>query len=88
MKSFLSNKVYEVLKWLAILALPAIADFIKFLFPTWGLPFGDPIAETIRQVALLIGILIGISTVQYNKNIKAEIKQVGEEVKEMDDESI
>lgn len=68
MKSLLSDKTYEVFKWLAILALPAVADFIKFLFPTWGLPYGDPIAETIRQIALLIGILIGISTVQYNKN--------------------
>ena len=69
MKTLLSNRVYEVLKWLAILALPAIADFIKFLFPTWGIPYGDPIAETIRQVALLLGILIGISTVQYNKQV-------------------
>lgn len=80
MKSFLSDKVYEVFKWLAILALPAIADFIKFLFPTWGLPYGDPIAETIRQVALLLGVLIGISTVQYNKNVNAEIEEIGKEI--------
>lgn len=69
MKTLLSNRAYDILKWLAILALPAIADFIKFLFPTWGIPYGDPIAETIRQVALLIGILIGVSTIQYNKNV-------------------
>lgn len=83
MKSLLSDKVYEVLKWLAILALPAIADFIKFLFPTWNIPYGDPIAETIRQVALLLGILIGISTVQYNKQLKTEITEIGKEVEEM-----
>lgn len=80
MKTLLNNKVYEVLKWLAILALPAIADFIKFLFPTWGLPYGDPIAETIRQVALLLGILIGISTVQYNKGINAELAQIKNDI--------
>ena len=62
----LPDKVYDVLKWVALLALPAIADFIKFLFPTWNIPNGDPVAETIRQVALLIGILIGISTIKYN----------------------
>lgn len=86
MKTLLPDKIYEILKWLAILALPAIADFIKFLFPTWGLPYGDPIAETIRQVALLLGILIGISTVQYNKQVNAEIGQIGKEIAE--DESL
>ena len=80
MKTLLSDKAYEVLKWLAILALPAIADFVKFLFPTWGIPYGDPVAETIRQVALLIGILIGVSTVQYNKQVAMDIKQIGEEI--------
>lgn len=80
MKTLLNNKVYEVLKWLAILALPAVADFIKFLFPTWGLPYGDPIAETIRQVALLLGILLGISTVQYNKGINAELAQIKNDI--------
>lgn len=78
MKTLLSSKMYEVLKWLAILALPAIADFIKFLFPAWNLPYGDPIAETIRQVALLIGVLIGVSTIQYNKGLNADIKDFKE----------
>ena len=85
MKTLLSDKAYEVLKWLAILALPAIADFVKFLFPTWGIPYGDPVAETIRQVALLIGILIGVSTVQYNKQVAMDIKQIGEEINGADD---
>ena len=88
MRSLLSAKAYEVLKWLAILALPAIADFIKFLFPTWGLPFGDPIAETIRQVALLIGILIGISTVQYNKAINADLAEIKKDIEGDSNESI
>lgn len=81
MKTLLSGKTYEVLKWLCILALPAIADFIKFLFPTWGIPYCDPIAETIRQVALLMGVLIGVSTIQYNKaqaEVTADIKDFKE----------
>ena len=67
MKTLLSNTAYDILKWLALLALPAVADFIKFLFPTWNIPYGDPISETIRQVALLIGILIGLSQISYQK---------------------
>ena len=65
MKSFLPDKVYEILKWAVILALPAIAEFIAWLFPAYGIPNGDLVAETIRRVALLIGILIGVSSVQY-----------------------
>lgn len=82
MKTLLSDKVYEVLKWLAILALPAVADFIKFLFPTWNIPYGDPIAETIRQIALLIGILIGVSTIQYNKQLNADITDIKKEIED------
>lgn len=79
MKTLLSGKAYDVLKWLALLALPAIADFIKFLFPTWGIPYGDPIAETIRQIALLIGILIGISQISYEKAKQMSISDFKEE---------
>ena len=75
----LPNKVYDILKWLALLALPAIADFIKFLFPTWDIPYGDPIAETIRQVALLIGILIGISSISHEKAKQMSIDDFKEE---------
>lgn len=82
MKTLLSDKVYEVLKWLAILALPAVADFIKFLFPTWNIPYGDPIAESIRQIAFLIGILIGVSTIQYNKQLNADITDIKKEIED------
>lgn len=68
MKSFLPDKVYEILKWAVILALPAIAEFIAWLFPAYDIPNGDLIAETIRRVALLIGILIGVSSIQYGVN--------------------
>ena len=84
MKTLLSDKAYEVLKWLCVLALPANSDFVKFLLPTWNIPYGDPIAETLRQIALLIGVLIGISTIQYNKQsaeINADIKDFTNEEK-------
>ena len=68
----MSNKVYDVLKWVAIVALPALSTFIVVIGKIWG--FGDisvNIAETITAVATLLGALLGISHIQYNKEGKA-----------------
>ena len=62
----LPNKLYDVLKWVAIIALPALAVFVKTVFPIWDLPLSDQIATTIMSVDVLLGALIGVSTAQYN----------------------
>lgn len=46
----MSNKLYDVLKWVAILLLPALATFISVVFNIWGLPYGDAIAQTITAL--------------------------------------
>ena len=66
----LSDKVYNVLKWICLIALPAIAVFYFTISKIWGLPFGAEIPATINAVAVLIGALIGIS--QHNINKDAE----------------
>ena len=66
----LSGKVYEILKWLSIICLPAIAVLISSLGQIWGWADADKITLTINAVALCIGAIIGISTYQYNKEIK------------------
>lgn len=63
----LSNKVYDVLKWVALIVLPAVATFYSVLASIWGLPFADQIPATITAIDALLGALIGISTVKYNK---------------------
>ena len=63
-----SNKVFDILKWVAIVALPAISTFIVVLGKIWN--WGDiapMVAQTITAVAVLLGALLGISTIQYNK---------------------
>ena len=65
----LNGKVYDVLKWVAIIALPAVAVLISTLGQVWGWPDADKITLTINAVALFLGALIGVSTVQYNKKI-------------------
>ena len=63
----LSDKVYNVLKWICLIALPAIAVFYFAISKIWGLPYGAEITATINAVAVLIGSLIGISQHNLNK---------------------
>lgn len=60
----LPDKVYQVLKWLALIALPAIAVFAQAVGPAWGLPNVDQIVETLDALGVLIGALIGVSEIK------------------------
>ena len=64
------NKVYDVLKWIAILFLPALAQLIKGVFPIWGIPYGEQIADTIMYLHVFLGAILGISHIQYKANQK------------------
>lgn len=63
----ISNKAYDILKWVALIALDAIGVCYKTLATIWGWPFGDEVLNTCAALSLLIGSLIGVSTAQYNK---------------------
>lgn len=65
----LSNSTYDVLKYIAQIVLPAIATFYFALSKIWGLPYGEEIVGTISAIDVLLGALLGISTMQYNKGI-------------------
>ncbi len=67
-----SNKAFDILKWVALVALPALAIFVSRLFPIWNLPLGEEIAATIGAVDFLLGALLGVSTVQYNMKKKQD----------------
>lgn len=64
----MSNKVYDVLKWISLVALDAVGLFYSTLSGIWGLPFGDEVLATCAALSLLIGTLIGISSAKYNKS--------------------
>ena len=67
-ESFLSDKWYDVLKWVAIVALPAISTFIMAISKIWGwADIGSMITQTITAGAFLLGALLGISHIQYKK---------------------
>lgn len=64
----INDKLYDILKWVSIVALPAISTFIVVIGKIWN--WGDiapMVAQTVTAVAVLLGALLGISTIQYNK---------------------
>lgn len=63
----MSNKVYDVLKWIAMVVLPATATLYFALAGIWGFPYGEEIVGTITAVDTFLGVLLGISSAQYHK---------------------
>lgn len=62
----IDNKWYDVLKWVAIVCLPALSTFIVVLSKIWGwADLGSMIAQTITAVAVLLGALLGVSSHLY-----------------------
>ena len=64
----LRNKAYDLLKWIALICIPALATFYVACAGVWGWSYADEIAKTANAVCVLIGALIGISTAQYYKD--------------------
>jgi hypothetical protein len=63
----MSNKVYDVLKWIAIVVLPALGTLYFALAGIWGFPYGEQIVGTITAVDTFLGVILGISAVTYKK---------------------
>lgn len=65
----LNNRVYDVMKWIAMVCLPAIGTLYFALAGIWGFPYGEQIVGTIMAIDTFLGALLGISSIQYNKKI-------------------
>ena len=63
----MSNKTYDILKWIAQFLLPALGTLYFALSGIWGLPYGEQIVGTITAIDTFLGVILGISTAQYNK---------------------
>lgn len=64
----LNNNIYDVLKWICMIALPALGVAYVALAGVWGWPYADEIARTVNAVVALLGALLGISSAQYYKD--------------------
>ena len=63
----LSNRAYDILKWIVLIMLPALTTAYVGLATIWAWPFAEEVAKTSAVICTLLGALIGISTAQYNK---------------------
>lgn len=63
----LSNKMYDILKWVTMIAIPALTMAYVGLAAVWGWPYGDHVAKTASVIGTLLGTLLGISTAEYRK---------------------
>lgn len=63
----MSNMVYDILKFVAQIFLPALGTLYFALAEIWGFPYGAEVVGTITAIDAFLGALLGISTAQYNK---------------------
>ena len=66
----LNDKLYNVLKWVALIALDAIGVAYQSLADVWVLPYGTEVMKTCSIFSVLIGALIGVSSYNYNKDLR------------------
>lgn len=61
----MSNKLYDILKWVAQILLPALGTLYFALASIWGLPYAEQVVGTITAVDAFLGVILGISSKQY-----------------------
>jgi uncharacterized protein YqgC (DUF456 family) len=67
MSMMISNSLYDTLKWIVMIVIPALTTAYVGLSGIWGWPYAEEVAKTSAVVCALLGALLGISTAQYNK---------------------
>lgn len=70
----LSNRTYDILKWIAQILLPALGTLYFALSKIWGLPYSTEVVGTVAAVDTFLGALLGISTAAYNKELDTGVK--------------
>lgn len=68
----LSNKVYDVLKYITQIGLPAIGTLYFALSGIWGFPYAEQVVGTVTAIVTFLGVLLGISSANYNKSKEGE----------------
>lgn len=67
-----NSKVYDCLKWIALVALPATTTLWLALASIWGWPYAEAIGATLAAITAFLGALLGVSSVQYAKKLESE----------------
>lgn len=64
----MNNKVYDILKWIAQIVLPAVGTLYFALSQIWGLPYGEQVVGTITAVDAFLGAILGVSSMNYYRD--------------------
>lgn len=67
---FKDSKVYDILKWVAMVCLPAATTLWLTIGAIWSIPYTEPIGATMGAITVFLGALLGISSIQYSKIIE------------------
>ena len=68
----LSDKVYDILKWVALIVFPALATLVSTVFGLWDIPYSEPTAGTITAIATFMGAILMVSSSNYKKQQTSE----------------
>ena len=68
----MSNKTYDILKYIAQILLPAVGTLYFALAGIWGFPFGEQIVGTITAVDTFLGVILKVSSNQYYASLDEE----------------
>ena len=68
-KNMMNDKLYKILKHIAMIFLPALGTLYFALAGIWGFPYAEQVVGTITAIDTFLGVILGISTAQYNKKM-------------------
>ncbi len=63
----MSNKLYDILKWVALIGFPALGTLYFAVAGVWGLPYAEEVVATVTAIDTFLGVVLGISCANYNK---------------------
>ena len=77
----INSKVYDVMKYITMVVLPALTTLWLAVGSIWGLPYVEPIGATLSAITVFLGAILGISTSLYNirEQRKDELKDMQKE---------
>lgn len=78
-----TNKTYDILKWIALTAIPALEIFWLTIGKIWGIPLTVEIGATIAALGVLLGALLGVSNINYKKTAETQTTYNSDAIYEM-----
>jgi len=64
----MNNKLYDVLKWISLIVLPALGTLYFALAGIWDFPYGEEVVGTLVAIETFLGAVLGISNAKYKKS--------------------